>query len=192
MIFLDLTRLDVFFIDAFPVEGLYRFGFRITLDFDRLSLRDNLKPIIIRVGHKINSHIGIFITDATHLLMAGMGGGVVVDLKGQVEFVVPEIVGLCAVAQPGQFELMGAAAVFKVDDDEAAVRRVDTAYLIHIEGILIELDTLVKIENVEVIVNHSEFHNRLLPSLRLWCNILHNTAMSNYEKLKNSELQVVA
>ena len=52
------------------------------------------------VFDKINAHHGIFITDATHFLVTGMGGFVVIHLECQMKFVVAEIIGFFAVSEP--------------------------------------------------------------------------------------------
>ena len=83
--------------------------------------------------------------------MAFVGGFIVIHFKGK-------IVGAIHFPQSGKFELVTAVAVFQIYDDETAVFSVDSADFVHIKGVLIKLDAFVKIENVQVIVNHPEFN----------------------------------
>lgn len=62
--------------------------------------RQDFKPVFVGVFDKINAHRGIFITDATHFLVTGMGGFVVIHLECQMKFVVAEIIGFFAVSEP--------------------------------------------------------------------------------------------
>ena len=120
--------------------------------------RHDFKPVVIWVGHEIDSHFGVFVADAAHFGVAFVGSFVIINLESQVKFVVAEIVGTIHFPQPCQLKLVAAVAVFQINDDEAAVFSVDSADFVHIKGILIEFYALVKIENVQVIVDHAEFH----------------------------------
>ena len=92
--------------------------------------------------------------------MAGVGGFVIVHPERQVEFVVAEVIRFLAVAQPGQFELVRAGAVFEVDDDERTVLRIDAPDLLQVERIGVEFKAFFEIENVEIVVDHLEFHRQ--------------------------------
>ncbi len=121
-------------------------------------LRDDLEPVVVWIFAKVNVHLGVFVADAAHLLMAGMGGFVIIDLECQVKFVVAEIVRLLAVSEPGQFQLVRAVPVLQIDDDEAPVLRLDPPHFVHVKGITVEFQALFKVEHVEVVVYHPEFH----------------------------------
>lgn len=121
---------------------------------------------MVGVFAEVDAHGRVFVTDAAHLFVAGVGRFEVVSLESQVEFVVPEVVGLLAVPEPGQLQLVGAVPVLEVDDDETAVRRGDPPDLRHIEGVSVERKTPLQVEHVEVVVDHGEFHF-LLPFLLL-------------------------
>ena len=58
--------------------------------------------------------------------------------------------------------LSAVVAVFEINDNEAAIFGVDTPDFVHIKGILIKFDALIQIKNVQIIVNHAEFHKTLL------------------------------
>ena len=123
-----------------------------------MLLWDNLEPVVIGIVYEVNPHVGVFVADAAHLLMAGMGCFVIIDLECQVKFVVAEIVRLLAVSEPGQFQLVRAVPVLQIDDDEAPVLRLDPPHFVHVKGITVEFQALCKVEHVEVVVNHPEFH----------------------------------
>ena len=53
--------------------------------------------------------------------------GEVVHMERKVELIVAEVVGAVPVAQPGQLKQVRGLAVPKIDDDKAAVVRVDAA-----------------------------------------------------------------
>ena len=76
-----------------------------------------------------------------------------------MEFIVAEVVRLFPVAQPGQFQLMTAAAVFQINDDETAVLGVDPPDFLHIESFGIEFEAFFEVEHVEIVVNHLELHD---------------------------------
>ena len=135
---------------------------------------NNLDPIRIRIFAKVDSHVGVFVADAAHLLMAGMGCFVIIDLECQVKFVVAEIVRLLAVSEPGQFQLVRAVPVLQIDDDEAPVLRFDPPHFVHVKGITVEFQALFKVEHVEVVVNHPEFHRNTSIGYSLLDRILYS------------------
>ena len=90
--------------------------------------------------------------------MAGVGGFVIIDLERQVKFVVAKIVRLLAVAEPSQFQLVRAVPILQIDDDEAPILRLDPPHFVHVKGFGVEFQALFKVEHVEVVVNHPEFH----------------------------------
>ena len=90
--------------------------------------------------------------------MAGMGGFVIIDLERQMKFVVSEIVRLLAVPKPGQFQLVRAVPVLQIDDDKTPVLRLDPPHLVHVKGVTVEFQAFFKVEHVEVVVYHPEFH----------------------------------
>ena len=126
-------------------------------------LRNDLDPVVVGIVYEVDVHLGVFVADAAHLLMAGMGGFVIIDLECQMKFIVAEIVRLLAVAEPRQFQLMRAVPVLQIDDDEAPVLRLDPPHFVHVKGIGVEFQALFKVEHVEVVVYHPEFHRNTPP-----------------------------
>lgn len=123
------------------------------------------KPVAVGIGNEVDSHFGIFVADAAHGFVSGMGCLVVVCLKSEVKFVVAEVVGTVHIPHPGQFQQVIAFVAFQVDDDERAVRSGNSPRFLHIQRFRIELEAFVKIENIEIIVDHSEFHSRHPPEV---------------------------
>lgn len=67
----------------------------------RLS-RDDFYPVAVGILDKIDAHRFIFKANAPHFLMTGMRGFHIIYRKGQVEFIIPQIIGiLFPVSQPG-------------------------------------------------------------------------------------------
>jgi hypothetical protein len=87
-----------------------------------------------------------------------MGCGKVIHDQGQVELVVPEIVGLLTVPKPGELELMAGLSVSEKNEDEAPVIGYPSPNLGEMKGLLVETDTLFQIQNIEVIMRKTEFH----------------------------------
>ena len=125
-------------------------------------LRDYLKPVVVGIVHEVDVHLGVFVADAAHLFMAGMGSFVIIDLECQVKFIVSEIVRFLPVSEPCQFQLVRAVSVFQIDDDKAPVFRIDPPDFMHVKRSRVELQTFVQVENVEIIMNHPEFHYKNL------------------------------
>lgn len=48
----------------------------------------NLQPVLIGVSDEIQTHGGVFVADAAHFGMLGMGGLEIIHTEGQMEFVV--------------------------------------------------------------------------------------------------------
>ena len=131
--------------------------------FPLITTRQNLQPVVVWVFAKVDSHIGILETDATHFLVKLVCCIEVVHSEGQVEFVITKVVWLLAVAKPSQLQLMCARAVLKIDDDETAVFGIDATNLVHAERPVVEFEAAIKVKHVEVVVNHLKFHGvRLL------------------------------
>ena len=79
---------------------------------------DDFQPVTVRVVNKINTHGRIFIADAAHLLMQGIGCGKICRGKSQVELIFTQIIRFFAVFQPGQFQLVGRFFVSQVYQDK--------------------------------------------------------------------------
>ena len=71
----------------------------------KLSYRNDFNPISVWIIDKIDSHRRIFIADAAHLLVKLVGSLIVVHGEAQVDFIVPQVVGLFPVPQPGELQL---------------------------------------------------------------------------------------
>ena len=123
-----------------------------------ITTRKNLQPVVVGVFTKVDSHIGILETDATHFLVKLVCCIEVVHFEGQVEFVITKVVWLLAIAKPSQLQLMYARAVLKIDDDETAVFGIDATNLVHAERLVVEFEAAIKVKHVEVVVNHLKFH----------------------------------
>ena len=87
---------------------------------------------------------------------------VVLDGEGKVKLLLTEVVGLSVIAQPCQLKAEGGRTVAEEDDLIAAVRRVLFAHRLKTECVLVELQTAVEVEDIEIEVVEFE-HDK--PSL---------------------------
>ena len=124
--------------------------------------RNDLEPVTVGIVHEVDVHLGIFVADAAHFLVTGMGRIIIIDLECQMKFVVAKIVRLFPIFQPCQFQLMGTVPVLQIDDDKTPVFRFYSPHLVHIKGFPVEFQALLKVEHVEIIVNHTKFHKIVL------------------------------
>ena len=116
---------------------------------------EDFDPVAIGVFDEVDAHVGILEADAPHGGVLGVEGIVVLGAEGEVEFLVAEVVGFGAVAEPGEFELEIALMVGEVDNLEGAVFGVDVAALLEAEGLFIEGKALVEVEDIEVEVDET-------------------------------------
>ena len=117
-----------------------------------LLARDDLQPVAVRVGDKVDAHGRVLEADAAHLLVLFVRGLEIIHAEREVELVVAEIVRLVPVAQPCQLEQVRRCAVGQVYNNEAAVRCVDAAGFGQTESLLIKRKRTVQIADVKVIV----------------------------------------
>ena len=99
---------------------------------------------------EIEVHRAVFKADAAHLLVQGMRGGFVLHAHGEVDLVVAQVIGLGAVAQPGQLQLKRRGAVGEVDQDEGAVRRFLPAVFLEAECFVIKREAFLQVKDVQI------------------------------------------
>ena len=92
--------------------------------------------------------------------MLGEGGVEVVGAQREMYLVVAEVVGLGAVAQPGQLHGVGGVRVADEYELEAAVGGLVGGDRLQPERLGIEFEAAVKVENVEVVVFDFEVHGK--------------------------------
>lgn len=63
--------------------------------------RNDFNPVVVGVVNEIQAHGGVLIADAAHLLVLFVGCLVVVHHKGQMEFIIPQVIGFFPVPKPG-------------------------------------------------------------------------------------------
>ena len=78
--------------------------------------------------------------------MEAVGGVDVVGLEGQVELVVPQVVGLGAVPQPGELQGVGGVAVAQIDNGK--IRVFDAAHLPQLQGFFIKRHAFLQVQDV--------------------------------------------
>ena len=120
------------------------------------ALRDDLDPVAVRVGDEVDAHFRVFKDDAAHLLVQGVGGGIVVGFEGQVELLFADVILLRMVGKPGELQLKVGILVAHEDDD-VSVPGFAPRFL-QPQGLFVEADGGVEIDHVVVFVHHSEFH----------------------------------
>ena len=106
---------------------------------------DDLDPIAVGVGNKVNAHCGVFKADAAHLPVVPVGRLVIIRPQGQVEFTLAQVILLGVIPQPGQFQAKIRLSVAQKDDDEAAVLRLFPADRLQAQGILVKLQGFFQI-----------------------------------------------
>lgn len=84
---------------------------------------DDFNPIPVWIGNEIDSHLLVFVADAPHGLVPCVGGIIVLRLHCQMEFTLPQIIGLWMVPQPCQLQAEICLSVTKKHNDKAPVLR---------------------------------------------------------------------
>ena len=69
------------------------------------------RPVPVRVGDKVHAHSFIVIADAAHFLVECIGGVHIVGVHGQMDFVVPQIVGAVHIPKPCELQKVRGNAV---------------------------------------------------------------------------------
>ena len=113
-------------------------------------LRYDFNPVAVRVGDEINAHGGVFKLDAAHLLVLFVRGSHIRRRHGEVIFELAEIIGLGAVAQPGELQLEIGLAVAEVDELERPVGREFLPHRLQTERLLVKCKAFFQIEDVEI------------------------------------------
>ena len=127
-----------------------------------LLLRQDLDPVAIRISDEVDAHREVFVADAAHLLVLLVRGVEVVRCDGEVKFVLAEVVGLLAVVEPGELELVRRlTAVGEVDERE--IRGVQPAGFLEAERLLVEFQAALEVEDIEVVMCEPEFQLKCLP-----------------------------
>ena len=120
----------------------------------------HLGSTAVGIGDEVDSHIFIFVGDASHCRMAGISFVEFVGAERKVELFVSEVIRLGAVAHPCEFELESAYSILKVDNYKTSILGVDTASLFEVESFAVKSETLFKIKDVEILVDHLK-HNHI-------------------------------
>ena len=120
--------------------------------------RQDLDPVVVRVGDEVDAHCRIFEDDAAEGFVQRVGHGKIVGFQREMELVFAEVVRLWMVAQPGQLKLVLTFAVAEIDDDEAAVFRFHAAHFLEAERLIVESETVFKIGDIEIIVQERKLH----------------------------------
>ena len=111
---------------------------------------DDFQPIMVGVFDKIDAHLRVFETDAAHFLMFLVEGFKIIHAKGEMEFIISQIIGFFAVLEIRQFQFMARLSICQVNKDEA--RRFKAAFFRKTQGLLVKSKALIKIKDVKVIM----------------------------------------
>ena len=79
------------------------FAFLSFLSYNKLPLRQNLKPVAVRIFDEVDAHRLIFKADAAHLLVLFVRRVKIVRPKCEVEFALAEVIRLRMILQPSEF-----------------------------------------------------------------------------------------
>ena len=123
-------------------------------------LGHDLDPIAIGIGDEVDPHGRVFKADAAHVLVLLVQLLVLIGVEGQVELALAQVVGLLAVPQPGQLQLKLGETVPQVHQTEGAVLGVLHPHRLQTQGLFIEVQALVQIQDIEVEVvefDHKSF-----------------------------------
>lgn len=108
---------------------------------------------------EVDAHGIVLITDAAHVLVEIVSSREIINLKGQVKFIIAKVVRILTVFKPGQFKLMGRLTIAKKDQNETTVWGFNTHLLNKLQSILVEGQTFLQIEDIEIIVGKSKSHS---------------------------------
>ena len=115
--------------------------------------RNDLQPVAVGILDEVDPHGRVFKADAAHLLVQRVSRGEVVDAKSQVELLLPDVVGLRVIPQPGQLELEFRGVVGYVDDDELPVGVLLAANLAQTQRLFVKRQGDGQIADVVVFVD---------------------------------------
>ena len=82
--------------------------------------------------------------------MPGVEALVVVGDKGQVELALAQVVGFCAVPQPSQLQLERGLAVTQIYQFKRTIFRDVFPHDLQVQGIFVEGQALVQVQNVKI------------------------------------------
>ena len=128
-------------------------------------MRQDLDPVAIRISDEVDAHREVFVADAAHLLVLLVCGVEVVRCDGEVEFVLAEVIGLLAVVEPGELELVRRLSAVR-EVDECEIRGVQAVRFLEAERFFVEFQAALEVEDVEVVMCETEFHLTYLQSLK--------------------------
>ena len=106
---------------------------------------DDFQPIMVGVFDKIDAHLRVFETDAAHFLMFLVEGFKIIHAKGEMEFIISQIIGFFAVLEIRQFQFMARLTICQVNKYEA--RRFKAALFRKPQGLLVKSKDLIKIND---------------------------------------------
>jgi len=142
------------------------YSVRVGIISPYLSFRgDDFQPISVGVLNKIEAHPSVFIAYAAHFFMEFMRRGYVVGYKGDMRFVVAELVRALFFAEPRQLNLMRGRAAGICDKRElkTSVGGFMPADYFHPEGFLVKCERFFEVGYVYVTVRQSKIHDIFLP-----------------------------
>ncbi|HET6461873.1 MAG TPA: hypothetical protein VFG29_13925 [Syntrophales bacterium] len=87
---------------------------------------------------EVNAHGIVLITDATHVFVKIVSSREIINLKGQMKFIITKVVRILTVSKPSQFKLMGRFAIAEKDQNETTVWSFNTPLLNKLQSILVE------------------------------------------------------
>jgi hypothetical protein len=79
--------------------------------------------------------------------MVGVGRGKIVHDHCQMELVVPKVVGLFPVPEPSELKLVAGFSITQKNEDKTPVRGLLSPDFFKLEGLLVETDALLQIED---------------------------------------------
>lgn len=87
-----------------------------------------------------------------------MGCFHIVRIKGQMEFIVPQVVRFLPVPEPGQFQPVLRLPISQIGQDKGAVRSFVLSHNLETQSFFIKGDTFLQIKYVEIVVIKRKFH----------------------------------
>lgn len=86
---------------------------------------DDLQPIAVWIIDEIDAHGIVFKADTAHFAVLGQRFFIIIDFKSQMELIVPQLIRLLAVTQPGQLQKMLGKTIAQINDDKAPILWLD-------------------------------------------------------------------
>jgi hypothetical protein len=75
-----------------------------------------------------------------------------------MELIIPKVVWLLPISEPGELEPVAGFSIAEKDEDETAVGGLFSPDFSKLERFLVETEALLQVQDIEIVVGKKEFH----------------------------------